>query len=170
VLFWYLIVLFEIFINCVSSNKHFIPVLAGERQNYYTTIRKEKQLKTSELWADNQGSVPSKGHHVQTSFATDLLSYPSYGALLSRDKSAECELLHSRSVVENVWRVTSSPAFVFMACSFNTVATSAFFTSRKVWRAGKFRFEKETRNYATFWLGNTRENIFEVGRMVLQIE
>jgi hypothetical protein len=31
VLFWYWLVLFDIFINCWCFNKHFLPVLAGER-------------------------------------------------------------------------------------------------------------------------------------------
>jgi uncharacterized protein YceK len=36
VLFCYQIVLFDIFINCESSSRQFMPMLAGEKSNYYS--------------------------------------------------------------------------------------------------------------------------------------
>jgi hypothetical protein len=38
-LFWYRIMLFDISINYGRSRRHFMPVLAGEKQNYYSARR-----------------------------------------------------------------------------------------------------------------------------------
>jgi hypothetical protein len=40
--FWYRLLLFYNFINCESSGRHFMPVFAGEKWNYYSARRWKK--------------------------------------------------------------------------------------------------------------------------------